>query len=223
MNLEIEKYIDEIRDSIKKNEFYERIDFILKDIEQLENSEEAIEPLIKIIQENSEFDFGNPGEIVHFLEKYDEEKYDKILVNCIKENPTEHTIFMFNRIINSVTTEKKVEYLEMYKELLESNKINVNLKNRIKEYLNFQEGNKLEENNNKFIYSNITLINLIENPKDLIVLKKLLGIEKSIIELTKEAKNLPYVLIKNITENRAKKIIEKLGELQKYIKIERIE
>ena len=63
--MEIEKYINEIKESIIKNEFHEKIGIIL---EKIENLDCIVRPLIEIIQENPEFDFGNPGEIVFFLE-----------------------------------------------------------------------------------------------------------------------------------------------------------
>lgn len=220
--MEIEKYINEIKESIIKNEFHEKIGIILEKIDKVENSHYSVKPLIKIIQENPEFDFGNPGEIVFFLEKYDEEKYDKILVESLMEKPTEHTVFMMNRIINGASEEKKSEYIELYMKILCDNRINDELKNIIKEFLEFQKGNYMRENSDMEIYSNIVLKIQIENAKDLIAIKKYLGIEKSIVELTKETKNIPYIIVGKIKENRAKIIIEKAGELKKYFKLETI-
>ncbi len=220
--MEIEKYINEIKESIIKNEFHEKIGFILEKIDKVENSNYTVKPLIKIIQENPEFDFGNPGEIVFFLEKYDEEKYDKILVESVMEKPTEHTIFMMNRIINGASEEKKSEYIELYMKILCDNRINDELKKIIKEFLEFQKGNYMRENSDMEIYSNIVLKIQIENAKDLIAIKKYLGIEKSIVELTKETKNIPYIIVGKIKGNRAKIIIEKAGELKKYFKLETI-
>ena len=220
--MEIEKYINEIKESIIKNEFHEKIGFILEKIDKVENSNYTVKPLIKIIQENPEFDFGNPGEIVFFIEKYDEEKYDKILVESLMEKPTEHTIFMMNRIINGASEEKKSEYIELYMKILCDNRINDELKKIIKEFLEFQKGNYMRENSDMEIYSNIVLKIQIENAKDLIAIKKYLGIEKSIVELTKETKNIPYIIVGKIKGNRAKIIIEKAGELKKYFKLETI-
>ena len=218
--MEIEKYINEIKESIIKNEFNEKIGIILEKIDKVENSHYTVKSLIKIIQENPEFGFGNPGEIVFFLEKYDEEKYDKILVESLMKKPTEHTIFMMNRIINGASDEKKREYIELYIKLLCDSRINDELKNIINEFLDFQKGNYMRENSDMEIYSNIVLKIQIENAKDLIAIKKYLGIEKSIVELTKETKNIPYILVEKIKGNRAKKIIDKAGELKKYFKLE---
>ncbi len=80
----------------------------------------------------------------------------------------------------------------------------------------------MRENSDMEIYSNIVLKIQIENAKDLIAIKKYLGIEKSIVELTKETKNIPYIIVGKIKENRAKIIIEKAGELKKYFKLETI-
>jgi hypothetical protein len=220
--MDIEKYIKEIKESIIKNEFNEKIGIILDKIDKVENSHYSVKPLIKIIQENPEFDFGNPGEIVFFLEKYDEEKYDRILVESVMEKPTEHTIFMMNRIINGALEEKKSEYIELYMKILCDNRINDELKKIIKEFLEFQKGNYMRENSDMEIYSNIVLKIQIENAKDLIAIKKYLGIEKSIVELTKETKKIPYIIVGKIKEDRAKIIIEKAGELKKYFKLETI-
>ncbi len=52
--MEIEKYINEIKESIIKNEFNEKIGIILEKIDKVENSHYTVKPLIKIIQENPE-------------------------------------------------------------------------------------------------------------------------------------------------------------------------
>ncbi|MEN2776266.1 hypothetical protein ABCY62_14670 [Acetivibrio clariflavus] len=74
---------------------------------KLENSSEAVEPIIKLIESNPDVDFGSPGPLVHFLEKFDENQYYSKLVESIKRSPTVHTLFMLNRIINGVDGVKK--------------------------------------------------------------------------------------------------------------------
>ncbi|WP_342644773.1 hypothetical protein [Mucilaginibacter sp. CSA2-8R] len=60
----------------------------------------AISAVIKLIERYPNADFGSPGPLVHWLEKYPHQ-YESILYDSIKKCPVPLTIWMLNRIINA--------------------------------------------------------------------------------------------------------------------------
>jgi len=52
------------------------------------------------MEEHPEIDYGTPGPLVHFLERFYKKGYEEQLVLSIRRKPTCHTIWMLNRLIN---------------------------------------------------------------------------------------------------------------------------
>jgi hypothetical protein len=46
-------------------------------------------------------EFGSPGPLVHHLEKFSLEFYVPLLLESLARTPTDHAVWMLNRIINS--------------------------------------------------------------------------------------------------------------------------
>jgi hypothetical protein len=63
---------------------------------------ETIEPIVNFIEQNPDIDFGMPGALVHFVERFDAKDYENVLSASIRRKPTILTIWMLNRIINAV-------------------------------------------------------------------------------------------------------------------------
>lgn len=56
-------------------------------------------------------DFGTPGPLVHFLETFYGRGYEEKLVESLARRPTNHTVWMLNRIINGVDGSEKQYFL----------------------------------------------------------------------------------------------------------------
>src|SRR5215469_979883 len=72
-------------------------------VEQWESSNvgfEAVEPILRFMEEHSSIEFGTPGALVHFVEKFYKKGYDEKLLESISRKPTLHTAWMLNRLIN---------------------------------------------------------------------------------------------------------------------------
>jgi hypothetical protein len=75
---------------------------------------EVIGPSLHFLEIHPEWDFGMPGELVHFLERFYGRGYEQKLVESISRRPTVHTVWMLNRVINGEKLpEKKQTYLEL--------------------------------------------------------------------------------------------------------------
>lgn len=62
----------------------------------------------------------------------------------------------------------------------------------------------------------------VEDPKELIKLKNVLGLELSIKDLLFGSKNLPFVLMTNIPNGIAETLVEKLGHLGEKIELKSV-
>ena len=99
------------------------LDALCEDIIELNNEgwDTAIlmDPLFRILEENSDFDFGMPGQIVHTLEKHYKKGLEEELFKSLNRKPTFYTLWMLNRIINGTSdTKEKESYMEMLKSIL---------------------------------------------------------------------------------------------------------
>mgnify|MGYP000866969615 FL=1 len=118
---EIKKEI-EIIDTIDDSNISD-LDALCEDIIELNNEgwDTAIlmDPLFRILEKNSDFDFGMPGQIVHTLEKYYKKGLEEELFKSLNRKPTFYTLWMLNRIINGTSdTKEKESYMEMLKSIL---------------------------------------------------------------------------------------------------------
>lgn len=118
---EIKKEI-EIIDTIDDSNISD-LDALCEDIIELNNEgwDTAIlmDPLLRILEKNSDFDFGMPGQIVHTLEKHYKKGLEEELFKSLNRKPTFYTLWMLNRIINGTSdTKEKESYMEMLKSIL---------------------------------------------------------------------------------------------------------
>src|SRR5260221_9759822 len=61
---------------------------------------ESVEPILRFIEEHPYIEFGTPGALVHFMEKFYGRGYERELVESVKRRPTLSTVWMLNRVIN---------------------------------------------------------------------------------------------------------------------------
>lgn len=118
---EIKKEI-EIIDTVDDSNISD-LEALCEDIIELNNEgwDTAIlmDPLFRILEENSDFDFGMPGQIVHALEKHYKKGLEEELFKSLNRKPTFYTLWMLNRIINGTSdTKEKEGYMEMLKSIL---------------------------------------------------------------------------------------------------------
>jgi hypothetical protein len=63
---------------------------------------EAVEPILRFMEANPHVDFGTPGALVHFVERFFRKGYEEKLVGSVRRKPTPHTLWMLSRLINGV-------------------------------------------------------------------------------------------------------------------------
>lgn len=102
---------------VSQDDFIEVAYDLIEVIEERDDAEEAIEPILELMERNSNNDFGMPGPLVHFMEKYYKRGYEEKLISSIRRLPTKHTLWMLNRIINGSEGDKKVFFMDILEEV----------------------------------------------------------------------------------------------------------
>lgn len=129
----LDTVIEEIESAIGRDDF----EFIMEEsITKLEVEGvgiEAVIPLLKIMERHPMDDFGMPGAIVHFVERFNKNGYEELLIESVKRRPTMHTVWMLNRVMNG--SENKNDYLEIMKEITERSDIEESIKNSASEFM----------------------------------------------------------------------------------------
>jgi hypothetical protein len=61
---------------------------------------EAIESILYFMEKYPTTEFGAPGPLVHFVERYNGPEYERLLAESVQRKPTTHTVWMLSRLIN---------------------------------------------------------------------------------------------------------------------------
>jgi hypothetical protein len=95
---------------------------------------EAVAPLLQLIERHPMDDFGAPGAIVYFVERFYKKGYEELLVESVKRRPTMHTVWMLNRVMNG--SENKDNYIAILNEIINSSNVEEEIKDEVREFLN---------------------------------------------------------------------------------------
>jgi len=60
---------------------------------------EAVEPVLRFMEAQSSVDLGSPGPLVHFIERFRDDRYVELLIESLARRPTQHTVWMLSRAI----------------------------------------------------------------------------------------------------------------------------
>lgn len=91
--MNVNEIISKINDmNLQSEEDLQEVESVLTEMDNA-----LIEPLFRLLERHPHFNFGNPGRIVHYLEKFDNNTYAPFLYASIRRVPTEYNIWMLNR------------------------------------------------------------------------------------------------------------------------------
>ena len=138
MNDELKTILNQMELCIEDDEITYEFDDLIEKISDLNLGSASIEPLLYFIEEYPLVDFGFPGVIVHYLERFYKQGYEEKLIDSLNRRPTRHTVFMLNRLINGTT--HKEEYLLLMNDIIHRNDVEQEIKDDVQEFLDFQKG-----------------------------------------------------------------------------------
>lgn len=87
----------------------------MEDIKENYDRSDSVKPLLLLMERHPLSDFGSPGPIVHFMERFYKKGYEEELVASLNRIPTLHTVWMLQRIINA--TDDREIYLDLLKQI----------------------------------------------------------------------------------------------------------
>lgn len=119
MQNEIEQLIAKLEKSINSEDFIDDSYDIVEEIEEREDAFEAIQPILMLMEKYRDVNFGRPGPLVHFVEKYYRNGYEEKLVESLRREPTQHTVWMLNRIINGAQGDRKEYFINVLDSIIE--------------------------------------------------------------------------------------------------------
>ena len=126
-----EQIIEELKKSAKPYEEYYLDDEILSAMLSYQNPYEFVEPILEIISTNPSVNFGMPGDLVHFVEKFYKKGYEELLINSVRKNPTSHNILMLHRCYNDIKNPNRNEFAKVVKTLKNDKSVSSEIKNII--------------------------------------------------------------------------------------------
>ena len=118
MEKELNELLNKLEGSITNDDFVDISYDIIEQIEEREDAFEAIQPILRLIEKNPNIDFGKPGPLVHFVEKFYKRGYEEKLVESLKRCSTKHTIWMLNRIINGSQGASKEYFIKVLEDII---------------------------------------------------------------------------------------------------------
>lgn len=133
------KYINELQNAILDEDFF-KTNELLTLVSSEENSLEYISLLLHFMEDNPDIDYGMPGPVVHFMEKYYKNGYEELLYESLDRKPTIHTLWMLNRVLNSPTMIDRKKYLTLLEKISVDPIESEDIRNEAKEYLDYQKG-----------------------------------------------------------------------------------
>lgn len=78
---------------------------------------DTIETILQFMENHPTLDFGMPGPLVHFMEKFYHTGYEHKLMESVRRKPTTHTTWMVNRILNgSNSAPERQTFIDLLKE-----------------------------------------------------------------------------------------------------------
>ncbi len=104
---------------------------ILEEILDTNSAFEYVNPILNVMENNPYLDYGMPGPLVHFMEKFYKNGYEELLINSVSKKPTLQTIWMINRVINDPNLQNRDVYLELLENILNRDDVDDYVKNEI--------------------------------------------------------------------------------------------
>ena len=90
-----------LQDAIAEDQEFELADEIIDAMELYDQPFDLVAPILDFISKHPEVDFGSPGDLVHFVERFYHYGYEELLMESVLKRPTMHNIWMLHRCYNA--------------------------------------------------------------------------------------------------------------------------
>lgn len=137
MNQFIAKMFDELESHIGDEIMYDYEDRIVQAIENESDKESYITLIYSFMEKYPLVDWGMPGEFVNFLESFSNEVEEEYLLASISRQPTMHTVWMINRLINASDIDTKQRYLQILCKIANDDTVAKEISDSAQDFLNY--------------------------------------------------------------------------------------
>ncbi|MCP1994308.1 hypothetical protein [Flavobacterium sp. HSC-61S13] len=148
----MEKYLQPIVDFLDSHHWsddeaeFALIQYDIVDVmEQNQIGVESVQPILELMEKHPLVEFGSPGPLTHFIEKFYQENsrfYEDLLLQSVLKQPTVHTVWLLNRIINGVKTENSLELIQVLKSISVNTAIHQEIRLVAVNFLEYQSKNE---------------------------------------------------------------------------------
>lgn len=122
-----------LHDAITEDQEFELADEVMDAMEAYPQPFDLVAPILDFISNHPEVDFGSPGELVHFVEKFYHKGYEDLLLESVQKNPTVHNIWMLHRCYNAQDLELVPKIKVLIREIQDGDEIAIEVRTMIEE------------------------------------------------------------------------------------------
>jgi len=98
---------------------------------------DSVDAILDFMESHPGLDYGMPGPLVHFAERFYGQGYEKKLLESIKRRPTMVTVWMLNRVINGIDDPmERGSFVAAMQSVLSCSKVERNVTELAREFLN---------------------------------------------------------------------------------------
>lgn len=147
----MEKYLLPIYSFLQEKEWFEKeddfIDLQYEIVDKMEEDNigfEAVNSILSLMEKNPLVEFGTPGPLTHFIEKFhnkEQNNYGNLLENSVKETPTVHTVWLLNRLLNGSDPKKSNELLSILNSISTNKEIHQEIRNVANNFIEYHQKN----------------------------------------------------------------------------------
>lgn len=124
--------LDILHSKIEQDDFECIQDDMVEEIEQCENQFEFVEPILQLMEDNPDGDFGVPGALTHFIEHFSQNGYEYLLLQSVRRKPTAHNIWLLHRAWNDANDPMHEEYESLAEHLKSIPNLSEDVKSQLK-------------------------------------------------------------------------------------------
>jgi hypothetical protein len=117
------------------------LEAVIAELESSDADVGSVSTILLFMEEHPDFDFGVPGPLVHFVERFYHRGYESELLKSLERQPTPHTVWMLNRLINGTAPgPTRTEYMTALRAAGNHPRANADTRQSVGEFLAAQDG-----------------------------------------------------------------------------------
>jgi len=110
--------LNRLKQSVDSGSFEEIQYEVCGKLEKAKDGLDAVEAILRLMEQHPDVHFGVPGPCVHFVETFYKKGYEERLQISLNRKPTAHTLWMLNRLINDAKGTERAKLLRILDEII---------------------------------------------------------------------------------------------------------